>query len=676
MSQEQRIRDLVEAVASQFNLMQARILELEAMIPIPTFARLASTAATRHIHSGHSLTDSYFAGGDWPGTMQLMTQAQFPDVTFANDPNDRHYKSTMPGSATWWRWQYYNTVDLNPRDNMDQFDALVITERGLDNIGVADESTEVLLEDIFYEMRFALRTWQQGRKTERPTEFILWSIWPAINWANTGAILRDYERRFKFRADYITWKMRQLYPDLPANWRVWICPGSLYIERLHADVLAGIVPGIAPASTGLPLRVLYGDGSGEDYIHLSLAACYGASCMMQTMLYQRDLRTIPNMMRPAYITAQQAEYFQRIAWEICRSYEPAGMGGTQGAAPAWTLAQHGDMYSTLTTPAQWETAEHTVGVMPGAPAPNSPVVTTAASISGSTSPIGTLTLSIGAASGNPAPAATQQWFKDGAAISGATGLTLDKSVHGVGSYTAVVTWSNGIAPNATSTSNAIAVVQGGSTGAIPADRLMRWSATGGYQGPSILNGQTPFAPTGDFIRFGGRTGETAGPDQPGFVLDMPTTGGIYLAMRARINQIQPRQGDSLDVLNLRNGADNGIVRPYRIGLDSWHMYPTMVRTVYDPTGNWQDETVINDTNPAGRDSFGTIEAWIIGNQMGVRTNGGSLTVETMPVSVPAYSHVVFMRTYIWLTIDIKDIVLMGRMPSEAEAADIRAAFPA
>lgn len=96
-----------------------------------------------------------------------------------------------------------------------------------------------------------------------------------------------------------------------------------------------------------------------------------------------------------------------------------------------------------------------------------PVVTADPTISGTTNPTGMLTLAEGTATGNPAPTGSVQWYIGGAAISGQTGLTIDKAVHGVGSYHAVVTWSNGVAPNVSRTSNVIAVVEA-SAGTTPA----------------------------------------------------------------------------------------------------------------------------------------------------------------------------------------------------------------
>lgn len=327
-------------------------------VAVASALRIASAETTRHIHSGHSLTDAYFGGGDgWPGVMQSLVQAQFQSAS--DDQDQYHLKSTIPGSATMWRWQHYNSSDVNPRDNADQFDTLVITERGLDTVGVSGPPAvggEVLLEDVFYEMRFAINAWQNGRRTQRPPEFILWSIWPAIDWANWQDILASYEQRFKWRADYITWKMRQLFPDLPSDWRVWIIPGHRFIQRVVADMATGSAPGFTTAQD-----------LHSDTIHPAPALSYGLSLVVQTVLYQRDFRTLlPDLYRPSAVTAEQQAYFARIAWEIASVYEPAGMGGTEGTTVHWQVGRDNDLFPTLTTPEAWATANHTVGVMPGA----------------------------------------------------------------------------------------------------------------------------------------------------------------------------------------------------------------------------------------------------------------------------------------------------------------------
>ena len=91
------------------------------------------------------------------------------------------------------------------------------------------------------------------------------------------------------------------------------------------------------------------------------------------------------------------------------------------------------------------------------PTQTAPTITAQPTISGTTAPTGLLTLSEGAASGNPVPTGTIQWYLDGVALIGENGLTIDKGQHGVGVYRATVIWANGVIPAATGQSNAITV---------------------------------------------------------------------------------------------------------------------------------------------------------------------------------------------------------------------------
>ena len=91
------------------------------------------------------------------------------------------------------------------------------------------------------------------------------------------------------------------------------------------------------------------------------------------------------------------------------------------------------------------------------PTQTAPAITAQPTISGTTAPTGLLTLSEGAASGNPVPTGTIQWYLDGVALIGENGLTIDKGQHGVGIYHARVIWANGVIPAATGQSNTITV---------------------------------------------------------------------------------------------------------------------------------------------------------------------------------------------------------------------------
>lgn len=306
----------------------------------PAFARFASTNQTRHIHSGHSLTDSYI---NQPWHYSIY-EAIFGSGSFVH--NLSHAKSTVPGSSTKSRW-LHNWEDpvwghgLNPRDDMGQYDSLIITEAG-EVVRPDPDAGAPLLENIFYEMLFAITAWQQGSKAERPTEYIFWCIWPATSSENWQDTLVDYERRFKWRADYITWKMHQLFPELPDGWRVWIIPGHRLIHRISLDINVGVAPGYTS------IEQMF-----TDDIHPAGSLSYACSALVMTMLHQIDLRGVKSTYDPTRTEApslEQAEYFQNIAWEICTAYEPAGMGGTEGAETVWAVGRDNDIYPNYATP--------------------------------------------------------------------------------------------------------------------------------------------------------------------------------------------------------------------------------------------------------------------------------------------------------------------------------------
>ena len=293
----------------------------------PLFTRTASTSATRSIHSGHSLTDAYAYGNGWPGDLvRLRNSLMDPD-----DSGDTYVvRSTIPGSPMSWRWQ--NPTDIDAREDIGNFDALMITEAG----PPPRVTSEGMVDTLDYLCRFTANTIENGAGNE----VILWSIWPALNgpgtsvenpipsgdWAGytfrTG--LPEYENSFKYMADYATWKMHQLYPSLPEDWRVWLIPGHKWMERVYDDIQLDLVPGITD------IAQLFADD-----IHPEDRAAYGLSCFAFTSMYQVDLREQTGVYVPDGMATALRDYFWQIAWELATEYEPVGMGGTEGAALWW-----------------------------------------------------------------------------------------------------------------------------------------------------------------------------------------------------------------------------------------------------------------------------------------------------------------------------------------------------
>lgn len=318
--------------------------------PPSDFTRIASTNSTMSIHSGHSLTDSYAHLGPWPGSMRAILGS-----VGITDAHDKVSVSTIPGSPMSWRWQ--NPTDIDAREDIGDYDTLMITEGG----PPPRTTSEYMVGTLDYLCRFTANTIENGAGNE----VILWSIWPALNGPGTSPEnptpsgdwtgftfrtgLPEYENSFKYMADYATWKMKQLYPSLPEDWRVWLFPGHKWMERVYDDIQNDLVPGITD------IQELF-----EDDIHPSPVGGYGLSCLVASCLYQVNLTEAENVwIMPSYtdpvsqvwpaVSQALAEYFWQIAWEIATDYEPAGMGGTEGAAlrwqpsdgdpmPNWTLA--------------------------------------------------------------------------------------------------------------------------------------------------------------------------------------------------------------------------------------------------------------------------------------------------------------------------------------------------
>ncbi|MFU8883287.1 MAG: hypothetical protein ACNA7Q_13045 [Rhodobacterales bacterium] len=302
--------------------------------------RTASTAQTRSIHSGHSLTDTYLVTGPWPGAMRAMGESMGMRRAYHNI-----IKSTIPGSPMGWRWN--NAVnDLRPGDptadarrDIADFDTLVITEGGPPArvdlpSGIAD-----IAGSLDYLCRFAANAIENGNGGQGATDIILWSIWPSLtmwrperpvyanNWQefpDFRSALPEYGHSFRFMADYATWKLKGIYPALPADWRIWLFPGHLWMTRVWDDIAAGNVPGI----TDMQEFFL-------DDIHPNAIGGYGLACLVLTCMYQTDLRTLRRLHTEAGVSPQLREYFTTLAWDIASGYAPVGMNGDMDRAPVW-----------------------------------------------------------------------------------------------------------------------------------------------------------------------------------------------------------------------------------------------------------------------------------------------------------------------------------------------------
>lgn len=318
------------------------VTEIAVAVPVEpeepvTAVRTASTSTDLKVHSGHSLVDTYINEGEsFPGYLPELFQEQFGDNAWVFEGTD--YKDTLPGSPMSVRWNDAN----DPRGavlGISRYQTMVVTEGGPPFRLNAQNTAEYITGTLVYAMNFAENAYRNG-DNGNGAESILWSIWPNVtgwltnnpqvetqgaNWRDLGGfrpVTVEYGRTFRYIADYVSWKMQQIHPELAGNYRMWMFPGHAWFVRVYDDIRAGLVPGM---TSHLDLF--------RDDIHPNPTGSYALAVFMHTMLYQVDAR--PLTYRPSFVSAPLDAYFKRVAWEIANSEESVGMGGTANAAPVF-----------------------------------------------------------------------------------------------------------------------------------------------------------------------------------------------------------------------------------------------------------------------------------------------------------------------------------------------------
>lgn len=304
-----------------------------------------------HAHWGHSLVDAYMHNGGFPEVMRALMES-----LGYTDQYQNQIKATIPGSTIQYRLD--NPIEdsrpgfpsADPMLIASELDMLMFTEAGPPpstafpyNSGFTDSITAFMT---------AVNNFIANAKT-KPADIIWWSIWPALDmWVNEEGnqyndwrdvpyqeAIEEYGKRFKFYADYGTWKAKQDNPDLPEDWRIWYFPGHKWMGRLVADVEAGLVPQITD------MEQLYDyvapEGTIRDNIHPNSLCSYGLACMVTMGLRKaKILASESPFIQPQYtnqannrtfpaVSPALAQYFWDMGWEIISEFGPAGLGGTR-----------------------------------------------------------------------------------------------------------------------------------------------------------------------------------------------------------------------------------------------------------------------------------------------------------------------------------------------------------
>lgn len=298
--------------------------------------RQASASTDLKVHSGHSLVDTYINEGEsFPGFLPELFMEQFGEAAWIFEGTD--YKDTLPGSPMSIRW---NDADdpLGAVFGISRYQTMVVTEGGPPFRLNSENTAEYITATLQYAMNFAENAYRNG-DSGAGAEPILWSIWPNVtgwmtddpednqgsNWRDLGGfrpVTVEYGRTFRYIADYVTWKMRQIHPELGDDYRMWVFPGHAWFVRVYDDIQDGLVPGMTDHTD------LF-----RDSIHPNPTCSYGLSVFMHTLLYQVDARALTY--RPTFVSTELDTYFKRVAWEVANSEESVGMGGTANAAPVF-----------------------------------------------------------------------------------------------------------------------------------------------------------------------------------------------------------------------------------------------------------------------------------------------------------------------------------------------------
>jgi hypothetical protein len=203
-----------------------------------------------------------------------------------------------------------------------------------------------MTDTLDYLCRFAANSLENGNGGEGAKDIILWSIWPSLtmwrperpyhlgSWeeiADFRSALPEYGKSFQFMADYASWKMRRFYPSLHDDWRIWVFPAHLWMQRVWDDIQAEMVPDLTN------MQDLF-----VDDIHPNTIAGYGLACLMTTCLYQIDLSKIRRLHSPDGVSLQLKAYFATLAWDIATSYAPVGMNGHLERTSVWNAAEMTD----------------------------------------------------------------------------------------------------------------------------------------------------------------------------------------------------------------------------------------------------------------------------------------------------------------------------------------------
>jgi len=292
---------------------------LQAAVAAPLLVLAGTTTAlgararpfsTRVIQSGHSLSDPIV-----PVLDSMVAAVGQPDAH-----RRVIHLSSIPGSPMDWRWNNRNEHMPDARQDIADYDLLVITERApLSGTVQWHDSENVAL------LWFS-HAWTQGNDGAG-AESILYGTW--VN-TDSGP---DFENPYNDPEGHLTFRER-----LPLEMERWqaiadhvnmhrpngsppmrVIPGPLVMAAAHDAIAAKQAPGLDR------IEDLF-----SDTIHLNAQGAYLISLAHLAVIYGQDPRGLPSGLgRLAVPHVETADWMKRLVHAVLSDYPDAGYPGAE-----------------------------------------------------------------------------------------------------------------------------------------------------------------------------------------------------------------------------------------------------------------------------------------------------------------------------------------------------------
>jgi hypothetical protein len=293
-------------------------------------APMAGTRGQKSYHIGNSLTDTV---NEW---LEPIADSTGVDHQYA--------RWTLPGTPIAYLWNYRNTPPPGESKPLKEqafgtppaaadFDNFVKTFSPIDHLSVQPFADPVLATqggaavEIFRAAKAASPDlqfwiyWQWPNKDPQASSGDGWmmdgfargashAMWPAPDpsvplgtWEDTARAQGRYHEAF-----------RQFVDDAVDGKKVLIIPGGLALAQLKQEIDQGRVPGMNEFFSSI----------FEDYLHLKPAGQYLVSLVFYACMYKQTPEGRVTV-KPDGMTAEQAQIFQRLAWQVASGYPLSGI---------------------------------------------------------------------------------------------------------------------------------------------------------------------------------------------------------------------------------------------------------------------------------------------------------------------------------------------------------------